>query len=241
MSTIPIFYLHGLLGFPDELNEIFKDSSINLIGINWYSLIPSNSFYSIQDIAKVICHYIRSTGHKSVRLLGYSMGGRLAMQCAYTDPDLIECLFLESAHFGYENKDQKQNLFHDFFLKINHIKTLSFEQFLDYWYQQDLFCLTKLAYSNQDLFQKKMLDFDKICELMINLHVSKQPFFIDVFHSLNCPIFYITGLLDTKYSHHAKSVSNILNQFNYCIISNADHNVHVSNPSLFKDWVLRYS
>jgi 2-succinyl-6-hydroxy-2,4-cyclohexadiene-1-carboxylate synthase len=234
MILSPIFFLHGFLGDFNELDSLFKQLPYNVIGLNWMRFVDTKTMYNLADIAKDICAYIRVLGYSSVMVYGYSMGGRLAMQCACEDPDLVKVLYLESAHFGYDNDIQKNKLYQEFISRMKMFNNLSFEQFLGDWYNQDLFKLTKKYLCSSDIKKKLRLDYVKVRELMTNLHVSKQPYFVTLLGALEVPIYYVAGELDTKYSNHAIEVSKIITNFNYTIVSNADHNVHVSNAGGLK-------
>lgn len=236
--TNTLIYLHGFLGFKDELDFLTHNgpTNISIVGLNWQECIDLAHDYTLSDIAKKVCGTIRKLGYARVGIFGYSMGGRLAMQCACVDPDLVTSLYLESAHFGYKTIAQKDSVYQDFLNRFNNLNTLTQTKFLDSWYNQDLFCLTKLCLSPEDFNKKESLNFVFQKELMIRLHVSKQPYFIDLLNDLNIPIFYLTGSKDSKYSQYAKECLKTLKQFKLTIIEDADHNVHISNSVLFKKW-----
>ena len=235
MKYTPIVYLHGFLGAFDEVDDLFELLSYDVIGINWMRFVETKLTYDLVDIAKDICACIRALGYSSVKIYGYSMGGRLAMQCACIDPDLVSELYLESAHFGYANDNEKKKLNHEFKVRMKLFNAFNFNQFLTYWYNQDLFKLTKEFLNLRDINKKLSLDYIKVRELMDNLHVSKQLYFPRYLDDLKIPINYVTGEFDTKYTKHAIEVSKIITNFHYKIVLNADHNVHLSNLNELKN------
>lgn len=229
-------YLHGFLGFSDELATIANDTAVNVIGVDWVRFFSLENRRTLVEISQDICNHIRSLGYDSVDIFGYSMGGRLALQCACLDPDLVQGLYLESTHFGYKTEYERKTIYNDFLIRFKQIEFMNINTFLNYWYNQDLFSLTKEKLTVSDYKRKLSFDFEFTRTLMHDLHVSKQPYFVDLINEIGVHINYVTGKADIKYSKYAYTLSKKISNFKYTIIDTADHNVHVSNLSLFKNW-----
>jgi len=94
----PLFILHGLFGMLDnwltigkKLAEKYRVILVDLRnhGKSFHS-DDCDYFLMAEDVAKLISHL----GFEEVALLGHSMGGKVAMQLAMNEPDLIKQLIV---------------------------------------------------------------------------------------------------------------------------------------------------
>ena len=58
--SVPIVYLHGFLGEPDELDSFFSDKSYLSVGINWMDFVVDKHAYSLADVAQDICKFLNA-------------------------------------------------------------------------------------------------------------------------------------------------------------------------------------
>ncbi|MDX2134937.1 MAG: alpha/beta fold hydrolase [Saprospiraceae bacterium] len=92
----PVFLLHGLFGFSDNLQTIAKGLS------NEYWVItpdhrnhgrsPHLPAHTYADMAGDLRDFMNSQGILQASFVGHSMGGKVAMQLALTFPELVEKL-----------------------------------------------------------------------------------------------------------------------------------------------------
>ena len=102
---IPIFYFHGLFGMPDDWSSFSTDPSFR----------PSlYGFASIDSFVENFKEKLQQYSIQKINLMGYSMGGRLALAFAMKYPHFINSLVLESASPGISNDQERQERFrHD--------------------------------------------------------------------------------------------------------------------------------
>jgi 2-succinyl-6-hydroxy-2,4-cyclohexadiene-1-carboxylate synthase len=225
-SSPPLFFLHGLLGssqdfFPimEELQSDFYCVSLDLPGHGSSPLIKPLSFATVLDALKdtIKCYTLNPAG-----LVGYSMGGRLALLLEATYPHLIHQLAILSAHPGAfpqelpKLKQQEQKWIA--LLKKN------FSSFLSQWYTQPLFHTL-----DQEKILKKRLanDHSALAEIMEALTLSKQHPLWAHLSETNTPILWLYGEYDRKY----ESLYRLLPaHFAQLSIPKASHAIHIENP-----------
>jgi 2-succinyl-6-hydroxy-2,4-cyclohexadiene-1-carboxylate synthase len=130
-SGTPIFFLHGLLGSSVDWVPVCSDLSDHLcIGVDLpgHGDSPFTESFN-EELLKIApkCH-----------LVGYSMGGRLAMGFAAAYPERIASLTLISAHFGLPESERAARLKIDE-LWAKRLLELPIGEFLDLWYDQPIF------------------------------------------------------------------------------------------------------
>src|SRR5687768_13002359 len=96
-----IFALHGFLGLPSDWDFLNPQFAINL-----YDYADCDFW----EFAKVF-NDLASETQSPKMILGYSLGGRLAMHAFLAQPDLWDGAVFVSAHLGGANEQRhKENL-----------------------------------------------------------------------------------------------------------------------------------
>src|SRR5690606_13632711 len=117
----PLLLLHGFTGSLQNWNVFLKNWSkdcltiaVDLIG-HGHSQAPSDPKrysmqHAVQDLTALLDHlHIEKTS-----ILGYSMGGRLALSFAALQPSRVNALLLESTSPGLvSDEDRKARILHD--------------------------------------------------------------------------------------------------------------------------------
>lgn len=144
-----------------------------------------------------------------MHLIGYSMGGRLAMQFAQAFPEKIASLTIFSAHTGLSNPEEKQQrIVTDQLLAQKIVQ--SFEDFLHEWYKQTIF-----GGFVPDLTDRKMHNPDELAKTLVYYSLGTQ----DVIRPKKAT--FAVGERDLKYR---------LLQPNAIVVPNAGHMVHLEQP-----------
>lgn len=108
----PIILIHGLFGGLENLNIIARalESEFQVISIDVRN--HGDSFHSnsmrYEDMATDVFALIKHLGLERYYLLGHSMGGKIAMQCALTKPDsVIKLVIADIAPVAYQHHHQE--------------------------------------------------------------------------------------------------------------------------------------
>ena len=122
-----ILLLHGFLGTPSDWEPLTKHltSSYKTLTLPGHLGTP----FDLTFLEKAIT--------KKVTLVGYSLGGRLAMDFARKYPERIERLVILSANPGLESGREERIIQDEKWISI--IENDGMDRFLDQWYAQPLF------------------------------------------------------------------------------------------------------
>lgn len=133
-------------------------------------------------------------------LVGYSMGGRIAMELAKKVNWEIEKLVLLSSHPGLELADEKENRSTWEETVLEKLNSLSPTEFFSYWNELPIFEFdAPLAVISQERFKASSELFDQF-------RLSKQENFLPSLEEHQDKILYLVGLFDTKYYSYAEEV-----------------------------------
>lgn len=133
-------------------------------------------------------------------LIGYSMGGRIAMELASKANWEIEKLVLMSSHPGLELSDEKENRREWEDTVLEKLRSLSPVEFFSYWNQLPIFEF------DTPLTAIPLERFKASSELFDQFRLSKQKNFLAGLEEYKDKILYLVGLFDTKYYSYAEEV-----------------------------------
>ena len=179
-----------------------------------YMQIGNGHRYDLQHLPKDI------TSEDVV--VGYSMGGRIALKLASDFNFGLKKLILLSAHPGIEEDEKpERKKWEDEILKK--MDTLGSAKFLKFWDTQGLFNQSQVNKDiSQEVFKANRDFFDQY-------RLSEQKNFLKEMINHKDKITYIYGKDDEKYSEIAKKLSSHSIR---CIEINADHRVYLKPESL---------
>lgn len=197
----PLFvFLHGFLGNSWDWKEVCAHlpDSWHCIGMD----LPGHgdSVFTEDFLGKF------PVFREKMHLVGYSMGGRLAMQVAAHFPDRVATLALCSAHPGLsEESERKKRLEHDRKWTAK-LRRLSIDAFLKEWYDQPIF--------NGFRPERTFGDRKSLARSLMHYSLARLPF-------VETNALAIVGEQDEKFRKLWKSSE---------IVPKAGHAVHLENP-----------
>lgn len=154
-------------------------------------------------------------------LLGYSLGGRLALQAAVANPTKFRAVVVISAHPGLATISERQDRLNSDTVWANAAATLPWSEFLKQWDAQSV-----LGESSADRagLEKHRL---AIAEAFREWSLGGQPDLRDSLRNISCPLHWITGERDTKFTQLAASAGTGIHH----VVANAGHRVHLEQPA----------
>ncbi len=198
-------FLHGFLGCPEDWHGVTKDLS---------HPFTAPSLENIEVLEGSV-------------LVGYSMGGRIALSLAAEAPKKFAGLVLIGSHPGIPD-DQKpmRRAFEAQWLKV--FRTLPKEKALELWYAQKMFdnLRTHAAYSSM---LKRRLETPTSHDLLKTYSLADQPNYFDKLPDL--PITYIYGEKDRKYANIAKRLKEKYPRISLAGIEDCGHAVHLEKSA----------
>lgn len=239
----PLLFLHGFTGssedwraIANQVNKSFSSIGFDLIGHGKSASPESEELYSAEAIANQINNIIELTVRGRVIPVGYSMGGRAALNFAVKYPEKVAALILESTTPGIkDNKLRNERVKSDGEI-IQFIKTRTIGEFIDYWMEKEIFN-TQRRFSEE---KRKRIKEAKLRNNLVGLANSLQEFgtgkmppLFEHLNEIKCKILLTTGKLDTKFTNINKEILNLFPEAEHKIIKNAGHNTHLEEPVNF--------
>lgn len=243
-----ILFLHGFLGTGDDWLDVVSTLSpyyyclaVDLPGHGQTKIAGDSTSYTIEGCATAIIKMLGHLNIKSCSLVGYSMGGRLALHLAATYPGIFYKVVLESSSPGLKSKAERIHRWqHDSHL-AQELESNPLPIFLDTWYQQPIFnSLSKhAAFSN---LKRERLEQDgkQLAYALRAMSIGRQKPLWNKLGKIKLPILLITGELDFKFSKIMKEMYQLLPQAELQIVDKCGHNVHFENPDKFMKLVRKF-
>ncbi|KMM37293.1 2-succinyl-6-hydroxy-2,4-cyclohexadiene-1-carboxylate synthase [Guptibacillus hwajinpoensis] len=246
----PILLLHGFTGsssnwqpFIDKWSSSFQIIAVDLIGHGKSSKPDDPSFYSMETMSGYLKKVLDRLNVNKVHLLGYSMGGRLALSFAIQYPSLVKSLILESSSPGLPTIEERGERVRKDNALANRIKEKGISEFVQFWETIPLFASQKnLSQSVQSKVREQRLRNSEIglANSLIGMGTGAQSSYWDHLDHLEFPVLLLTGELDKKFVSIAKQMKKSLSRADFVQINNVGHTIHVEEPQIFDKMVVAF-
>jgi len=217
-----IVYMHGFLGCPDDWGPLCD----KLPGPHQTLILPGHDNCPLPDD---INSYLAQKITKPVTLIGYSLGGRLALDFATQFPKLVKNLIILSANPGIDDPKQRQERLKWDQAWCDVIEQQGFPTFLERWYEQPLFHSLRNS-PNFDATLKKRLQHNPefMKEVFLKLSPAILPSRWSAIQKFSFPSLFLFGEHDIKY----QSIRNNLVKLGVStdLIPHSGHAIHLENP-----------
>lgn len=174
-------------------------------------------------------------------LLGYSMGGRLALYTAVHHPDRISHLILESASPGLPTAAERQARQQRDDALADWIETNGIEAFVDRWEALPLWASqAQLPAAKRQTLRTQRLQNDPagLANSLRGMGTGVQPPLWAALGQVTLPVLLIAGALDEKFVAINRQMAQQLPNARLEIVAGAGHTVHLERPSFFQQVVL---
>lgn len=248
-QTVFVF-LHGFLGSKQDFSKIYTDFdqpflAIDLLGFaeNRYQQIEQARFSQIaqiNDLEKIF----QKLKLSKINLVGYSMGGRIAIAYALKHSQRISHLFLESTTAGIQSDKQRSlRIKHDHQL-ADQVIAKGMEQFVFDWENLPLF-QTQKGTSDADfsfMHQQRIEQApENVAKSLREMGTGQQPnWWPEIAELSNVPTTIIIGSEDSKFIRIGKELHDTIPYSTLVMVANAGHNVHFENPNEYRKILLKY-
>ncbi len=227
----PVIFIHGFMGNGKDWETIIEliDRPAITIDLPGHGL---NSNFSYKSIADVATDLIANLKLDLYQLVGYSMGGRLALEMLHLAPYLFKSAIIESAHPGVDDPHAR--------LKADQeLISIPFQTFLTKWYQAPLFGRISEHSTFAQLIDKRLENCpDKLQKSLNILSVGTQRNLWSFLESTKIPITYITGELDLKYHQIGIKLTQINPFIKHKSFHECGHNVHIERAKDFAKLII---
>jgi len=235
-----VVFLHGFAGSADDWSLImehgaghFESYAIDLPGHGGSVHLDESDAYTFAGAARVVVESIQHVASGPVHLVGYSMGGRLALYVALQKPTLFASLVAESATAGIQDSNERKQRTQTDATLAKRILETPLENFFREWYTQALFTSLSDEQREKMISVRQRNDPTELARSLEGLSVGAQPSLWDRLPELEIPATFIAGSTDEKYVNLAARMADLCKRGQSAIVPNAGHNVHVEQPDAF--------
>ncbi|WP_349408257.1 2-succinyl-6-hydroxy-2,4-cyclohexadiene-1-carboxylate synthase [Pseudalkalibacillus sp. SCS-8] len=240
----PVLLLHGFTGSREDWRSFvhvwkkeFKLITIDLPGHGKTDSPEDVKKYATKETVEALEKILDELKIESAFVLGYSLGGRVALSFAMTFPERVKRLILESSSPGLQTiqerleRKQKDDQLAEWILQEG------VETFVNYWETIPLFHSQLRYMSNEERtrLRKRRLTNTEVglANSLRGIGTGVQPSWWNQLDSLVIPTTLLVGALDSKFVRIAKEMLQLLPDGELIIIEDAGHAIHLEQPEEF--------
>ena len=246
----PLVLLHGFTGSSDTWRDLagrlageYLTIAPDLVGHARSEAPEAVERYAIGRAAADLVALLHALGHERAAWLGYSLGGRVALQVAADRPDAVAALLLEGASPGIADAAEREARRASDEALAERIERDGVAAFVDEWEQVPLFAsqralpaearaavrATRLAQRAQGLANS-----------LRGMGAGAQAPLHERLPSIAAPALLMAGSLDAKYVKIAREMAQTLPDATISVIEGAGHAAHLERPEEFARMVGDY-
>jgi 2-succinyl-6-hydroxy-2,4-cyclohexadiene-1-carboxylate synthase len=193
--------------------------------------LSARQFQSFDDWTEDFCGRVevQANGEESI-LLGYSLGGRLALHACLSRPDLWRAVIIVGADPGLESEEEKKLQLDRDRNWAERLKREPLEKLVDEWDEQPVFC----GFENQAPRNLDEMDPDKLSQHLETFSKGNQQNLAPKLAKLKSPpILFLSGEKDNKYKKIGEELARSCPLVKSRVINDAGHRVPWENPNGF--------
>jgi 2-succinyl-6-hydroxy-2,4-cyclohexadiene-1-carboxylate synthase len=246
----PLLLLHGFTGSAAEwgglaprLAPLREVIAVDLIGHGRSSAPADPARYTMEHCVVDLLALLDELGHERVELLGYSMGGRVALHLAAAAPGRVRSLILESASPGIEDEAERAARVASDEALAARIEGEGLEWFVDHWAAIPLFASqAELPAAERAALRERRLGGSATgyANSLRGMGAGRQPSLWGRLPELSMPALLVSGEIDIKYMAIAERAAAVLPAGRHAIVRGAGHTVHLEQPEAFADLVVGF-
>lgn len=236
----PLVLLHGFMqdsrAWQPVMEALAEDRPVYALDFAGFgkSDAPEGSLpYRVEETVSAIRDLVDLVGDADGRahVMGYSMGGRMALSFVHDCADRTASLVLESAGMGADTPEARAGMNARDAAWVERLRTCSIEEFVDYWEGLPLFASQKGMDSEVRQFMRQIrlsCDVGVLSRCIQGAGQHAMPYFAEAVRSFRMPILYIAGMKDAKYTKVALDLA--AHGHVACSLLACGHTAHLETP-----------
>lgn len=173
--------LHGFLGLSTDFDGLkLNTNAINIFRTEQAPLSSWAKRYNFYQKQEAV-------------LMGYSMGGRLALHCLLENPKLYKAAIILAAHPGLKTKKDQEKRWQNDCLWAQAFLQDPWSEIIDRWQQQPALKNSQNLNRDESSFDRRVLS-----KAMKNFSLAQQDFLIPKLKKLDLPILWLCPANETN-------------------------------------------
>lgn len=238
-----VFLLHGFLGRGDDWAEIAERLEPEL-----HVLTPDlpghgravglpHSAYTMDGATDALLQILDNEGVHKASVVGYSMGGRIALHFALRLPDRVERLVLLSASPGLRTEEQRTERRAQDQQRADEMED-NLESFLPRWYGMPLFRSLDDATREALITKRSQNNPAELRKSLEGMGTGAQPSHWEHLHQIRVPAQAVAGARDAKFVEIAEQMIES-SAFTSVVVPNAGHALIIEQPQAVAALILQ--
>jgi len=245
-----LLLLHGFTGsastwrpFLPSWSRRFRVIAVDVLGHGQSDAPLNPTRYSTECAVSDLAQLLDQLEVRQAHLLGYSMGGRLALSFAMVQPERVRSLILESSSPGLGTAEERAERVRSDEALAARIEREGIERFVDYWENIPLFhSMRRLPEDVRLAIRRQRLANSPrgLAGSLRGMGTGAQPSWWDRLLRLTMPVQLIVGELDGKFCAIGRRMSKLIPDCRLVEVENAGHAVHVERADFFDTIVMDF-
>jgi len=247
-SGPPVVLIHGFTGTGASWRSLvqvlapdFTTISVDLVGHGRSGCPAGGERYRMRRAVDDLAALLRALGHERAAWLGYSLGGRVALQVAVHRPDVVSALVLEGATPGLATAEEREARVAADEGLAQRLEREGLEAFVDFWQSIALWDSQQRTLTEE---QRAALRRGRLAQDPLGLAGSlrgmgtgSQEWVGDRLDAIEVPVLLTAGTLDAKFSAIAGEMAAAIPDATMRLIEDAGHAAHLERPDAFNAMV----
>ena len=240
----PVVILHGLFGSSRNWAAIARKLSVTnrilTLDLPNHGASSWTDFVSYESLSQIISEFIVEHDLKGATVLGHSMGGKIAMTMALTEPELISRLIIADIAPVEYNHDNLSIIAALESINLSSVRSRS---------DADKLLMEKIPEQIlRSFLLQNLVRNENQYEWRINIPVLKAglpnlhgfPSFSEKFFFAGPTLFLAGARSDFIEPNHHQEITRLFPKSSVIKIANAGHWLHADNPEVFLQSVMRF-
>ncbi|MCV9888986.1 2-succinyl-6-hydroxy-2,4-cyclohexadiene-1-carboxylate synthase [Metabacillus halosaccharovorans] len=245
----PLVFLHGFTGSSLSWQHLINDFRnyqlifIDILGHGKSDHPSDSSRYKMGEVVEDIIEIFNRLTIDKAHIVGYSMGGRLALSLAALYPHRVKKLVLESSSPGLNTDEERNHRIKSDQALADEIVRGGISRFVDKWEKIPLFSSQMMMSDSQKnkLREQRLLNTEiGLANSLLGMGTGSQPSWWDKLPNLHISVLLLCGELDQKFCEIAKRMHERLPFSVIKEINQAGHAIHVEQPRIFGKIVIEF-
>ncbi|MCF6138392.1 2-succinyl-6-hydroxy-2,4-cyclohexadiene-1-carboxylate synthase [Pseudalkalibacillus berkeleyi] len=246
----PLLLLHGFTGscvdwlpFVDKWKDRYQLILVDLMGHGKTDHPKDVDEYAMNKATEALNHILSELKIESAYVLGYSLGGRVALSFAMRYPKRVKKLILESSSPGLQTEEERLERKRRDDQLADRILRDGIESFVRFWESIPLFKTQLELLSEEDRNRLRTMRLRNsevgLANSLRGMGTGVQPSWWAHLEQFEIPTTLIVGERDQKFLRIAEEMLKLIPYGNLVVIENAGHTVHLEQPEAFAHTVLQ--
>ena len=239
-SGEPVMVLHGFTGSAEAMAPLadrldgYRCIAVDLVGHGRSPSPDDLARYSVEAMADAVAGFVSGEPDWPCHVVGYSMGGRVALALASAHPEICRSLTLISATAGIEDAAERAQRRKADQALADRIDHHGLARFIDEWLDQPMWDSLRASLGPKawqaSIGQRLRSDPTGLANSLRAVGTGSMTPLWDRLADLDVPTLVMCGELDAKFVAIGHEMNDLLPASELVVLASAGHAAHLEDP-----------